>query len=75
MFTEKKITLYKISGCSVCDQALEYLRKRDVSPVVYLVCDDTPDMKELVETTRCSTFPQIFVDSVFIGGFSDLKRT
>lgn len=75
MFTEKKITLYKILGCSVCDQALGYLRKRDVSPVVYLVRDDTPDMKELVETTRCSTFPQIFVDSVFIGGFSDLKRT
>ncbi|CAM9139398.1 unnamed protein product [Ectocarpus sp. 8 AP-2014] len=75
MFTAKKITLYKIRGCSACDQALEYLRKRDVSPVVYLVEDETPDMAELVETTRCSTFPQIFVDSVFVGGLSDLKRT
>lgn len=75
MFTEKNITVYKILGCSVCEQALEYLRKRDVTPVVYLVEKDTPGMNELVETTRCSEFPQIFVDSVFIGGLSDLKRT
>ena len=75
MFTEKKIVLYKISGCSVCDEALEYLRKRDVSPIVYLVERNTSGMTELVELTRCSTFPQIFIDSVFIGGFNDLKKT
>lgn len=75
MFAEKKITLYKIEGCSLCDQALEYLRKRDVSPVVYVLERDTDDMAELVGLTRCSTFPQIFVDSQFIGGFSELKKT
>ena len=75
MFTEKKIAVYKIEGCSACDQALEYLRKRDVSPVVYVVERDTPDMAELVELTGCSTFPQIFVDSQFIGGFGELQKT
>lgn len=75
MFTEKNITVYKVEGCSACDQALEYLRKRDVSPVVYVVERDTSDMAELVELTGCSTFPQIFVDSQFIGGFSELKKT
>ena len=75
MFTEKKIIVYKIEGCSVCDEALEYLRKRDVSPVVYVLERDTADMVELVEQTRCSTFPQIFVDSQFIGGFRELKQT
>lgn len=75
MFREKKIEVYKIKECSVCHQALEYLRKRDVSPVVYLVEKNTPGMTELVELTRCSTFPQIFVDSVFIGGLKDLKNT
>lgn len=75
MFTDKKIELHKIDGCSVCDQALDYLRKRDVSPVVYIVDKDTESMAELVDLTHCSTFPQIFVDSVFIGGFDDLKNT
>ncbi|CAM9215274.1 unnamed protein product, partial [Ectocarpus sp. 12 AP-2014] len=73
MFTEKQIVLYKIDGCSVCEQALSYLRRRDVSPVVYVVEKDTDSMAELVDMTRCTTFPQIFVDSVFIGGFSDLQ--
>lgn len=74
MFTEKKIEVYKVDGCSVCDEALEYLRKRDVSPAVYLVEESTTGMAELVEMTRCTTFPQVFVDSVFVGGLKDLKN-
>lgn len=75
MFSEKKIEVYKVNGCSLCDEALDYLRKRDVSPVVYLVEKGTLSMSELVELTKCTTFPQVFVDSVFIGGFKDLKNT
>ena len=75
MFTEKNVEIYILDGCSACREALEYLRNRDVSPVVYDAREDDPDTKELVATTRCSTFPQIFVDSVFIGGLRDLRKT
>lgn len=75
MFSEKKIVLYSINGCCVCDEALKYLRKRDVSPDVYIVEKDTSDMTNLIERTGYSLFPQIFVDSEFIGGFDDLKKT
>lgn len=40
-----------------------------------MVEKDTPDMLELMETTMCSTFSQIFVDGVFIGGLPELKTT
>ncbi|CAM9732238.1 unnamed protein product, partial [Ectocarpus sp. 12 AP-2014] len=72
MLDEKEVTVYTIEGCSACDQALDYLRKREVTPSVLPVERETPEVAELIQTTGCSTFPQIFVDSVFIGGLSDL---
>ncbi|CAM9203656.1 unnamed protein product [Pylaiella littoralis] len=75
MFAEKKIEVYTRKGCLECEKTLTFLAKRDVTPTVYPVEDDTPEMQELGASTGCTAFPQIFVDSVFIGGFRELTRT
>ncbi len=75
MFKAKDVEVYTIDGCAACARALAYLQKRDVHPVVHVIQKDTPEMATLTEKTRTSKFPQIFVDSGFVGGYPELQNT
>lgn len=74
MIPKKNVTLYKISDCPICDNALEYLKKRDVSPTVELMTKGTDNIEMLMKRTGSRTFPQIFIENEFIGGFRELKK-
>ena len=75
MIPKKSVTLYKISDCSICNKALDYLKKRNISPTIELMEKGSDEIEKLMERTKSRTFPQIFIDSEFIGGFGDLKKT
>lgn len=55
-------------------EALRILNEADVRFTVYDVMRD-PDLREILkEISRCSSYPQIFIDKQFIGGLNFLKN-
>lgn len=68
-----KIVVYTIEKCRPCKNAIEYLRGKDVSLTVRTV-KSASAAGFLFKKTGQTTFPQIFVNSQFIGGFSELKK-
>ena len=74
IFKKKRVEVYTIPDCVFCERALAHLKSRDISPVVHVLTRGSGQLNELKEKTRSSTFPQIFVEGDFIGGFDELKR-
>ena len=75
MISRKSVTIYTIPNCSFCKNAMDFLEIRDISPVVKPMIKESSDIESLMASTKSRTFPQIFVDDVYIGGFSELKKT
>ncbi len=72
------ILLYTKAGCSYCDKAKTLLESVDIS-YTEVVLDPAHKSYEkkvtsLTAKTKCRTFPQIFVDHEFLGGFEELKK-
>ena len=64
-------------GCLYCDQAKEFLNELGLAfETEHLDPNDDATYKErrgqLVATTQSKTFPFIFVDGEYLGGFQDL---
>ena len=70
------VVIHTKSNCSYCVKAKEFLNNVHVpyTEVFYDPLLESYEMKknELVQTTNHHTFPQIFVGSYFIGGYSEL---
>lgn len=75
MISRKSVKLYTIPNCSFCSKAVEYLKIRDITPTIEIMVKGTSEIESLMQSTGCRTFPQIFIDSIYIGGFSELKKT
>jgi ribonucleotide reductase beta subunit family protein with ferritin-like domain/glutaredoxin len=75
VFRKKRVGVYTIPDCSFCAKALGYLRARDIDPVVHVLRRGSREVESLKGRTGSSTFPQIFVESKFIGGFDALRET
>jgi len=67
------VKVYAIEGCPYCKGALELLKVKGIKPDVKIMTLGTRASEELKEYTGQKTYPQIFINSMFIGGFSDLK--
>lgn len=71
------IKIYSKDGCMWCIKAKDFLTKQNttfeeinlskVPPDVYFI-----EKTKLIENTGQKTFPYIFVDDKFIGGFNEL---
>ena len=76
------IVLFSKTTCFYCDQAKELLTKSNLKfrSIELDKNENCPEnncsnvIKSLVEFTRFKTVPQIFINGVFIGGYSDLVK-
>jgi len=68
MFHKQDVKIYVISNCSDCEKAVTFLEKCDVSLEVCELERGSDALRDLTDSTGCSSFPIIFTDSVFTGG-------
>lgn len=68
------IKIHSLNNCMYCDKAKEYIRSKNMifEEVKYNKATDTDSIMFLVELTSWTSFPQIFIDDVFIGGYEQL---
>ena len=72
----KKVTLYTLDYCPFCQKAKIFFEEHNV-PFEEIACEDNEEemRKKLTEKfnlKELATFPQIIIDGLHIGGFSDL---
>ncbi|HEY4182214.1 MAG TPA: glutaredoxin 3 [Kofleriaceae bacterium] len=68
-----EVKIYTREWCGYCTSALSLLKKKGVQ-FEQIHTDGKPDLRKwLVEQTRQTTVPQIFIDGKSIGGFSDMR--
>lgn len=68
------ITIHSLNNCVFCDKAKEFLKERNIGykEITYNKGRDTDLIMELVEVTKQTSFPQIYIDGEFIGGYEQL---
>ena len=70
----KHIEIFTRPGCPYCTQAKQLLKQRGHTFEEHDV-DLNPDkLREMLERSPQRTVPQIFIDGVAIGGFTDLVK-
>lgn len=67
-----KVIIYTKVPCSYCDAAKAYFNGKSIPFEERDLTGDTDAMQELKQRTGHMTFPQIFIDEKFIGGFTEL---
>jgi len=67
-----KVTLYSTNTCPYCDRAKALLKSRGLSYDEVSLQDDPEGLQHLIQKTGQRTVPQIFINDIFIGGFTDL---
>lgn len=69
--------IYSLTNCIMCEKAKEHMNTvgRKYTEIKYDKKRDTDQIMELVERTNCNTFPQIFVNDEFIGGYENLLES
>ena len=72
------VVIYRTQYCPYCDMAKRLFDEMGVEYEQIDVSNDAEERKRLVERTGQRTVPQIFINDVAVGGFTDvqaLKRT
>ncbi len=66
------VTIYTRDGCGYCDRARGLLTRKQVA-FEEINAGYSPDLKsEMVKKSGRSTFPQIFVGDIHVGGCDDI---
>ena len=68
----KKVEIYSKSNCSYCVMAMNFFDSKGITYEVYSA--DDPDIfnEMLKRNPKARTVPQIFIDDMLIGGYTDL---
>ena len=68
----KKVEIYSKSNCSYCFMAMNFFYSKGITYEVYSA--DDPDIFDemLKRNPQARTVPQIFIDDISIGGYTDL---
>ena len=68
----KKVEIYSKSNCSYCVMAMNFFDSKGITYEVYST--DDPDIFDemLKRNPQARTVPQIFIDDISIGGYTDL---
>lgn len=74
--SEKNVEIYTLDYCPFCQKAKLFLNEHKVN-FNEIRCEDNEDemrkeLKEKFSLPSLATFPQIVIDGVHIGGYSDL---
>lgn len=76
LFSKGKITVFSKSECPYCDSAKALLEQLKLS-YQYIECDEheltREQLDQLKKLSGIRTFPNIFIGTVSVGGFGDLK--
>lgn len=73
------VVVHSLIICKYCDLAKEFLSTKNI-PYTCVVYDKTsenyPEQRDaLIGKTNCLTFPQIFINDIFLGGYNDLVHS
>ena len=71
--TNKHVQIFIIPDCPWSARAIRMLRTLQVAHEIIVIKNDN-DFKSLNKVTNYSSFPQIFIDGKFIGGYSELAE-
>lgn len=69
-----KVLIYSKVPCPYCDRAKQFFKQRNIPFEEIDLTGQYEEMKQLKERTGHMTFPQIYVNDQFIGGYSDLME-
>ncbi len=67
------VDIYVLPNCPWSKRALELLNSFHIKYNSYIITNDE-DFKKISNKTSISTFPQIFINNQFIGGYSELSK-
>ena len=70
---KKQVEIFIIPDCPWSARAIRMLRTLQVSHEIKVIKNDD-DFKTLNKITKYTSFPQIFIDGEFIGGYSELAE-
>lgn len=68
----QSIELYTRPGCAYCSAAKNFLQSKSIPFSEYNTAVDTPRLNKMLDEAPKRTFPQISINSQWIGGFDDL---
>ena len=69
------ILMYTSNHCPYCSYAEQLLKNKGFAIDQKLYIDQDADLlSEMMEKTGKRTVPQIFIGSIYVGGFDDLRR-
>lgn len=71
----KKVTLFTKRGCIYCKLLKSTLDKNEIKYEDFDVTDDQKMRSILVKNTSWKTFPYVFINDEFVGGYSDYINT
>ena len=71
--TKKQVKIFIIPDCPWSERAIRMLRTLQISHEIKLIKNDN-EFKSLNKITNYSSFPQIFINGEFIGGYSELAE-
>ena len=73
---EKQVTIYTLDYCPFCQKAKFFLDENKVKYEEISCEDNEEEMREFLtekfKLNSLATFPQIIIDGVHIGGYSDM---
>lgn len=69
-----KVLIYSKQYCPYCVRAKEFFKQKGIAFKEVDLTDDFESLAQLKNKTNHLTVPQIFIDDVFIGGYTDLIR-
>lgn len=66
------ITIYTTKTCIYCNLAKKLLKDKNLKFTEINVEENLNILKELIKKTNHKTVPQVFVNKIFIGGYTEL---
>ncbi len=67
-----KVVIYSKKLCPYCVRAKEFFKQKNIVFEEVDLTDNYDEIDKLKKKTGHMTMPQIFIDDVFIGGYTDL---
>ena len=67
-----KVEIYTRPGCGYCTHAKRLLSNKGISFIEYDVYENPKYLNQLKTRTVGRTYPQIFIEDVSVGGFTEL---
>ncbi len=68
------ITMYSTTTCPYCVQAELLLDRKDVQVNKIMIDQSPQELENMLTRSGRRTVPQIFIDDLHVGGFSDLYQ-